>query len=391
MIKNNYTCGVDIGTHMTKVVVLGYKKGSKDPSILGTGSSETEGLRRGYIINTDLVAKSIKKAVEQAERNFGGKIRRAFVSIGGISLSSTTSIGSVITSKSDQEITNLDVSKAISSSEEGLDLLNKKIIHIIPIGYKLDGKEIYVRPEGMKGVKLEAKTLFITCLKQNIEDLATAFSLAKIDVQDIIASPIADSLILLSNKQKAAGCALVNIGSETASLAVFENNLLISMQVFPIGSMDITKDIALGLKISLEEAESIKLGSVIGGDYSKKKIDEIIEARLSDIFELIGNHLKRLRRNELLPAGIIFTGGGTCVNNIEELAKNQLKLPIRSGPVDTTINNKLKIRDASWYTAYGLTLSSGEGYPDETIQNLIGDNLKQVKGFFKSIFSQLLP
>ena len=388
---------------MTRVVVIGHNKparplgisgaggGSKDPSVLATGSAETEGVRRGYITNTDQVSESIKKAVEQAEKSFGGKIKKAFVSIGGISLNSIVSVGSVITSKSDQEITSLDVSKAISSSEESLDLLNKKIIHIIPIGYKLDGKEIYVRPEGMRGVKLEAKTLFITCLKQNIEDIATAFSLAKINIQDIIASPIADSIILLSNKQKAAGCALVNIGSETVSFSCFENNLLISLQVFPIGSMDITKDIALGLKISMEEAESIKLGSVIGGDYSKKKIDEIIEARLSDMFELIGNHLKRLRRNELLPAGIIFTGGGTYINNIEELARNQLKLPVRIGPVDTTINNKFKIRDSSWYTAYGLTLSSTEGYPDKNVQNLIGDNLKQVGGFFKSIFSQLLP
>lgn len=391
MLKNNYTCGIDIGTHMTRVVVIGHNKGNKNPSILATGSAETEGMRRGYIKNTDMVAESIKKAVQQAEIAFGNKIRRAFVSIGGISLSSTVSTGSVIPSKPDQEITSLDVSKATSSSEEGLNLLNKKIIHVIPIGYKLDGKEIYVRPEGMRGVKLETKTLFVTCLKQNLEDLTTAFSLAKIEIQDIIASPIADSIVLLSNKQKAAGCALVNVGFETVSLSCFENNLLISLQVFPIGSMDITKDIALGLKISLEEAESIKLGSVIGGDYSKKKIDEIIEARLNDIFELIENHLKRLRRNELLPAGIIFTGGGTYINNIEELARNQLKLPVRTGPIDSTLNNKLKIRDASWYTAYGLTLSSSQGYTDETVQNIIGNNLKQVKRFFKSMLSQLLP
>lgn len=391
MVKNNYTCGIDIGTNTTRVVVLGYKKGNENLSVLAVGRAETEGMRRGYITNIDQVSGSIKKAVQQAETMFGSRIRKAFVSIGGISLTSVVSTGSVITSKSDQEITILDVSKAVASSETGLDLLNKKIIHTIPIGYKLDGKEIYVRPEGMHGVKLEARTLFITCLKQNIDDLATALALAKIEVEDIIASPIADSVILLSPKQKVAGCALVNIGSETVSLACFENNLLISLQVFPIGSMDITKDIALGLKISLEEAESIKLGSVIGGDYSKKKIDEIIEARLGDIFELIENHLKRIRRSELLPAGLIFTGGGTYINNIEELARNQLKLPARIGPVDTTINNKFKVRDASWYTAFGLALSSTEGYSDETIQNLIGNNLKQVKGFLKSVFSQLLP
>jgi cell division protein FtsA len=391
MIKNNYTCGIDIGTHTTRVVVLGYNNNNKNISVLATGQAETDGMRRGYIRNTDQVANSIKKAIAQAEKILNFKIRKAFVSIGGISLTSTISIGSVIISRADQEITALDISKALSSSEEELDLLNKKIIHIIPIGYKLDGKDLYVKPEGMHGVKLEIKTLFITCLKQNIDDLTTAFALAKIDILDIIASPVADSLIILSNKQKAAGCALVNIGGETVSLAVFENNLLISLQIFPIGSTDITKDIALGLKISLEESESIKLGSVIGGNYSQKKIDEIIEARLNDIFELIENHLKKLRRNELLPAGIIFTGGGSYINKIEDLARNQLRLPSRIGPIDSSINNKFKIKDASWYTVFGLALSSCEDYSDESIKNLIGDNLKQVKSFLKSIFSQLLP
>ncbi|MDD3662407.1 MAG: cell division FtsA domain-containing protein, partial [Candidatus Pacebacteria bacterium] len=311
--------------------------------------------------------------------------------IGGISLNSIVSIGSVITSKSDQEITNFDVLKATSSSEENLDLLNKKIVHSISLGYKLDGKDIYVKPEGMHGVKLEARTLFVTCLKQNLEDLATAATLAKIEIEDIIASPLADSAILLSSKQKAAGCAIVNIGYETVSIACFENNTLISLQVFPIGSMDITKDIALGLKISLEEAESIKLGSVIGGDYPKKKIEEIIEARLRDIFELVENHLKKIRRSELLPAGIIFTGGGSYLSNIEELAKEHLKLPVRVGPVDTNINNKLKIRDSSWYTAFGLALSDSFDYAENNPQSGIKDNLKQIKDFFKSIFSQLLP
>jgi cell division protein FtsA len=218
----------------------------------------------------------------------------------------------------------------------------------------------------LRGIKLEVKTLFITCLKQNIEDLITAFTLAKIDVEEIMASPIVIGNILLNNKQKVAGCVLVDIGFETVSATIFENNLPISVSVFPIGSMDITKDIALGFRISLEEAESIKLGSVIGGDYSKKKIDEIIEARLGDIFELVGNQLKRLKRNELLPAGIIITGG-------------------------YSLNNKFKIRDNSWYTALGLALSTSDEFSNEQPKSSTGGSMTELKKFFKSIFSQLLP
>ena len=391
MAKTSYTCGIDVGTHITRVAVVGYTKEDGSPYTIATGQSPTEGMRLGYVANTDKVAESIKNAVSQAEKTLGAKVKRAIISIGGISLSSVVSSGQAIISRADQEVTHLDVSKAISDSEESLELLNKKIIHIIPISYKLDGKDEHGRPEGMKGVKLEVKTLFVTCLKQNIEDIITAFGLADIEVTDVIATPIASGNILLNNKQRMAGCALLDIGAETVSMAVFENGILISMQVFPIGSMDITKDIALGLRIGLDESESIKLGSVIGGDYPKKKIDEIIEARLGDIFELAENSLKRLRRNELLPAGVVITGGGAHISKIEDIAKRDLKLPCRVGPIDSILSNKLKIRDWSWYTAYGLALSGGSSNKNENIHSQIGDNVKEVKGFFKSLLSQLLP
>jgi cell division protein FtsA len=391
MAKNNTTVGIDIGTHTTRVVVVSYNKETDTSDIVATGQAATSGMRSGYITNTEHVAGSIKRAVAQAEHVLGTKIRKAYVSIGGISLGSVVSVGSVIISKADQEVTHLDISKALADSEENLDLINKKIIHVIALGYKLDGKEIHGRPEGMHGAKLEVKTLFVTCLKQNIEDLVTAFALTGIEVLDVVASPVAESLVLLGTKQKTAGCAVVDIGAETVGLAVFENNILLSLQVFAIGSMDITKDVALGLRIALEEAESIKLGSVVGGDYPKKKIDEIIEARLGDIFELIGNHLKRIRRNELLPAGIILTGGGCQINHIEEIAKSQLKLPARVGPSDPAVSNMFKVRDQSWYVALGLALSEGDSPSQATLHSSIGDNVKQVKGFFSSLLSQLLP
>ena len=391
MNKNNYTCGIDIGTHSTKVVVVSFDKEKKESVIVATGLAQTEGVRFGYITNIDKVTQSVLKAVRQAENVAGIKIKKANVSIGGISLSSISSIGSVIISKADQEITNLDVSKVIANSEENLEIPNKKIIHTIPIGYKLDGKDIYARPEGLRGIKLEAKTLFVTCLKQNIDDLITAITLAKIDIEEITASPITTSNLLLNNKQKVAGCVLLDIGAETVSCTVFENSLPISLQVFPIGSMDITKDIALGLKISLEEAESIKLGSVIGAEYPKKKIDEIIEARLGDIFELVSNNLKRLKRNELLPAGVIITGGGSSINNIETITRNILKLPAKVGTLDSSLSNKLKVRDASWYTALSLALSNNNEFSNSDYNNSMKGNIKEVKSFFKLILSQLLP
>ncbi len=391
MKKNKISISIDIGSYSTRVVVLAFDKETNQPHVLGLGISPNEGMRLGYVKNIDKVSESIKKAVKQAEATSGIKIRQAFISIGGVGLSSAISNGSVIISKADQEITDFDKKKAILNSQENLDLTNKKIIQSIPLLYKLDGKEIYGNPEGMYGVKLEVKTLYITCSKQNLSDLITSVELSNIEIIDIVPDAIASSIILLNNKQKAAGSAILDIGAETVSFAVFENNLPFLLQVFPIGSMDITKDIALGLRVSLDEAESIKLGSVIGGDYPKKKIDEIIEARLGDIFELIENNLKKIKRNELLPAGIVVTGGGSHINNIEEMIKKELKLPVRIGLLDSTISSKLKIKDNSWHTAFGLALYINDNNLREQDTNDNNNLIKKIKIIIKSALSQLLP
>ena len=389
MAKIKITTSIDIGSSSTKVAVVGFNKETEQYHTIGIGSSQTEGVRLGYIKEIDKVSNSLKKAIRQAESSSQIKIREAIVSISGIGLNSVISNGSVIISKADQEITEFDTKKAILNSQENIDLNNKKIIQIVPLSYKLDGKEIYGKPEGMKGVKLEVKVLYITCLKQNIEDIVTVLGLSNIEIIDIIPSPLASSSILLNNKQKVAGCALLDIGSETVSLSVFENNQPLSLQVFPIGSMDITKDIALGLRVSLDEAESIKLGSVLAGDFPKKKIDEIIEARLSDIFELVNNHLKKIKRNELLPAGVIITGGGSNINDIEEMIKKELKLPAKIGPSDLSLNNKLKIRDNSWYTVFGLALYQDEKTSEDETNDY--NIFKKTKSIIKSALSQLLP
>jgi cell division protein FtsA len=391
MTKGNFTCGIDVGTNFIKVVVIGFDGHKKEKTIIATGLAETNGMRLGYVSDVDAVALSIRKAVSSAEKTLGQRIKKAYVSIEGISLNSIVSSGSVIISKADKEITSLDVSNVLANSEENLDIPNRRVIHSFPLSYKLDGKEIYARPEGLRGIKLEVKSFFVTCLKQNIDDLATAFALAKINVEEIIASPLATSNVILNNKQKMAGCVLVDIGYDTISSIVYENNLPVSLQVFPLGGMYITKDIALGLKISLEEAESIKMGNVVGGNYSEKKVADIIEARLEDMFELIDGQLKKIKRNELLPAGIILTGGSSAISEIEEIARRQLKLPAKIGPSSPSVSDKYKVRDNSWYTALGLALTDSEDSFDSLSSLKSNQNIKEVKGFIKSILSQLLP
>ena len=269
--------------------------------------------------------------------------------------------GVEIISRADSEVTDLDVGKAINSAEESLrtsgTFLNKKIIHRVPLIFKIDGKEILGRAVGMRGGKLEVKVLFITSMEQHLNDLIQSVEEAGIDIENVYASPFAASLAVLSKTQKVAGCVLANIGAETVSIAVFENNMPISIKVFPIGGTDITNDIALGLQIPLEEAEAVKLGGVTGATFPKKKLDEIIDARLSDIFELIENHLKKIGKNGLLPAGIIITGGGSGIATIEDLAKSALKLPSQAGSLKSLNNFRGAVKDSTWAVAYGLCIA----------------------------------
>lgn len=373
--------GIDVGTHATRVVIVEHSRGEA-PMIIGTGVSETRGLRHGYIINKVDAIRSISNAIGNAEKMSGIKIKNAILSVGGISLESAISHGTAIVSRASSEITELDIKKCSTEAEESLThLTNKRIIYRTPLRYKLDGKEVLGNPHGMMGTKLEVKMLFITCLEQHLNDTIRTIEELGIEVDEVIPSPVAAAQVALNKKQRSVGCALVNIGAETVSIAVYENDVPISLQIFPIGSTDITNDIALGLKIPLHEAEKIKVSGP-EGVYSKKKLEEIIEARLYDIFDLIDAHLKKIGRSGLLPAGVVLTGGGAGVATIEDLAKAVLKLPSSIARPAVANAGKHLVKDSSWLVAYGLAVYALQK-PAESNENTFADVLETLKGWVK--------
>lgn len=395
-MSSRITVGIDIGTYEVRVVVAEHDK-EPLPTVIGTGRAESKGLRHGYTINTADVIKSVSQAIYQAEKSSGVKIKKAFVSIGGVGLMGINSQGSAIIGRADQEITEADIEQAIASAEESIPptlIQNRKIVYSIPLSWKVDGKPVLGRVLGMKGVKLETRALFVSCIESHLDDLVEAVEETGVKVIDVVASPIAASFVTLSKSQKIAGCVLANIGAETVSIVVFENNIPISLEVFPIGGSDITNDIALGLKISLEEAESIKLGGVTATNYSRKKLEEIISARLGDIFELIEVHLKKIGKSGLLPAGIIITGGSSSIGLIEDLARSYLRLPSRIASLNiggglSAQAGKFQIKDSSWSVAYGLCIMGT--LPDEEERLGIQKRGKTLIDSFWRLLKQILP
>lgn len=382
--------GIDVGTYQVRVVVAREKPGSSSfPKIIGTGYAESRGLRHGYIVNGEDVAHSIRTAVAQAESVSGIRIKNAFLSMGGIGLDEVRGRGEGIIARADAEVTDLDIEKAIDASRENISgrLLNRKILHTIPLSFLIDGIEVLGRPRGMKGTKLSVETLFVTALEQHVNDLVEAVENADVAVSDIMASPLAGSIVTLSSAEKKAGCVLANIGSETVAIVVFDNGIPVSVKMFRIGSLDITKDIALGLRISLDEAEQLKLGAITNAPYSKKKLDDILAARLADIFELIDGHLKKLGKDQLLPAGIILSGGGSGIGPIKEIAESALKLHSKIAYLNVPADAKIK--DSSWAVAYGLAIwgLTGDGVPRLEAHEAFNDLWRALGRFFR----QFLP
>jgi cell division protein FtsA len=377
--------GIDIGTFQVKVVVVEELrvKGNRQLRIIGTGLAESKGLRHGYIVNKEEVTASILRAKQQAESIARIPIRSAFLAIGGISLDEARATGSAIISRADQEITALDLDKAAKAAREAAapGFLNRHVLHSIPVEFRIDNVKTLGDPIGMKGVRLEVDYLFVTCLAQHEDALVKAVEDAGIEVIDQMASPLAGSYVLLDGDQKMKGCVLANIGAETVSIVVYDENIPISVKVFPMGSSHITDDIALGFRISLEEAERVKLGRLSGQMYSRKKIDDLIASRLTAMFILIDKHLKSLGRRGPLPAGIIISGGGAGIGSINDVAKGSLKLPARLA--EFRLSPDAKIQDATWAVSYGLA-----------IWGLTGDTSAPKKSFkaaFDKFLQQFLP
>lgn len=382
--------GIDVGTFHVKVAVARLSSDSENPGrpeIIGTGLAESRGLKSGYIMQDNDVARSIKSALAQAEKSAGVSIKRAHLGIGSIGLEEVYSHGEIIPARADSEVTTIDLEKVMQDSEDRVldHIPNRRILHSIPLRYTIDGTEVLGRPHGLKGTKLEIDSLFITTFEQHINDLVKVVEKLGVYVEDVIASPLAASFVMLNKAQKRAGCVLTNIGAETTSIVVFEDSTPISLKIFPTGSSDITNDLALKLRITLEEAEKIKRGGMTSVTFSKKRVDEIMGERLKTIFELVNAHLVKIKRDGLLPAGVILTGGGANVSTATDIAKTTMDLPARVAKLE--IGKSLKLKDASWAVAYGLCMW---GATDVDEAQAIGI-VKQTRHSVVSWLSQFLP
>ena len=377
MAKNNIITGLDVGTDKVRTIVASFREGEERPKVIGVGEAPSSGMRKGIVVDIEEVTESIRKSIEQAELNGGIPIQQVYISIGGHHIGIKANKGLVVVSRADQEISEEDIARVIDSASALSLPLNREILHVIPREFKVDDEQGIYDPLGMTGTRLEVDALIIDGLTPCIKNLTKCVSSAGLKVNGLALDVLAASQSVLSKRQKELGVLLLDIGSGTVGMAVYEEGKLLYAHILPVGAAHITNDIAIGLRTTIDLAEKVKIqyGSALPSEIKKSetidlsKLDEneegqanrrevaqIIEARVQEIFDLVNRELKKISKQRLLPAGVVLVGGGSLIPGMVELAKKELGLPAQIGIPSQMEGIIEKIDNSTFATATGLVL-----------------------------------
>jgi len=406
MPKNQIIAGLDIGTGFLKMVVV--RKNNRNLEILSQATVPSFGLRKGAVVDVEETAKNIQILVSEIKKTWDRKINSVFVNIGGSHLHVSPSDGTISVSRADQKISHEDIERVIQATRAINLPSNEEILDVFPREFIIDGQAGIKEPLGLSGIRLEAKVLLLRTFSPYFLNLTQAVLNANLKIDDIIPSPLAAAAAVLTPQQKELGTAVVDIGASTTSLAVFEEGGLLHLAILPIGSANITNDIAIGLRTEIGLAEKIKkeFGNCFLGKnkksqkaqdkkkiesiekttplvFSQKTLVNIIEPRVSEIFELIQKELKKIGKQELLPGGIVLTGGGAKLPKIEDLARQHLRLPCEIGVLQRI---KGLEKDPGLATVCGLVLEGADS--DNNNRNSDGQG---IWAKLKKVFRIFIP
>lgn len=368
--------GLDVGTSMVRCVVGMIDAADGKPSIIGHGSAQNVGVRKGAVVHVDDVTAAVIQAVTEAERISGTQINRATVNVNGTHVEGIDSKGVIAISAANREISDEDRLRV----EEAATVIkmppNREIIQFFAKNYSLDGQRNIKDPVGMHGVRLEVDAHMVTAATPNLRNLDMALEKAQIVPTHHTLSSLAAAEAVLNRQQKEAGTVVLDIGAGTTNFIVIEDGEVQHIAVLPIGGTHITNDLAIGLKTELDIAERVKLEHATLGtakrttaivkvgagkdaqDYhfDMEIINMIVEARVDELFEYVNKELTRIRRAGKLPGGVIITGGTAKLPGIADFAKEQLQLPARIGKLQGVSGLVDTVDDPAYFTVIGLML-----------------------------------
>jgi cell division protein FtsA len=366
--------GLDIGTSKVRCVIgIADQSDPTKPSIIGYGSATNKGMRKGNVVYVDDVAEAIVEAVTQAESLSGVRIHNATVNINGTNVVGINSRGVIAISTANREITDEDRYRV----EEAAMIVklppNREILQLFAKNYRLDGQNNIKDPVGMHGVRLEVDAHIVTSSIPNLRNLDDALTKAQISVNRHTISSLGAAEAVLTRQQREAGTALIDIGAGTTNLLVIEDGEIQHIAVLPIGGINITNDLAIGLKTDLDIAEKVKINHVSLDQKTKKEnvtvkvgnqihtfksddIDMIAEARIDELLDYVERELHKIQRSRKLPGGVVIVGGTSKIPGLAEFTKEKLQLAARIGRLQPVGGLVEGVNDPAAFTAVGLML-----------------------------------
>lgn len=383
MNKTKVVSAVDIGSSKTVALI---SQVSVDPAtyetkinIVGAASSETKGVKKGQIVDIEAAVESTINAVEAAERMAGYNLDMAFVAVSGGHVMSQNSTGVVAISDPSGEISHDDVARVLDAAKAISVPTSREVVHVLPRNFTVDGEGGVKDPVGMSGVRLEVDTHIITASSAALKNLGKAVNEVGVDINEMVFSGIASAESVLTETEKELGCLLIDIGGGTTSVCAFIDGAISYSAAIPVGAKNVTNDLAIGLRVTLDSAEKIKLALSEKGRERKEKeedaidltdlgateakkvsrrtlVEGIIRPRLNEIFTMVRLDLERNGLINRIPSGAVITGGGALTVGVEESAKRTLSLPVRVG-VPSGVGGLIDdIINPAYSTSVGLIL-----------------------------------
>jgi len=400
MARDHVVSGIDVGTSKITTLICTFSE-EGDAQVIGVSTVPSKGLRKGQVVNIEEATSAISQSLEAAERMAGTSVTSAYISVGGAHIASQNSHGVVAVAEPDKEISDHDVKRVIEAAKAVSLPSSREILHVLPRGYTVDSQEGIIDPVGMTGVRLEVETHLVTGGATAVRNLRKCVEELGVEVGGMVFGGLASAQSCLSDTEKELGVVLIDIGGGTTDIAIYVEGALSYSSVIPIGAINITKDLAAGLRVSLESAEKIKLMlgqppkipvlsdeeeksnakfkdksdeldvSALGFPeelkiLSRKTLTEgIIKPRLNEIFTMVALEIKRSGFGGMTPSGVVITGGGAETVGAVESAKRNLAMPVHIGIPKRMTGLIDEIMTPAYTTGAGLLLYGGSNERNE--------------------------
>ena len=404
MKKQTTLASIDVGTTKVCTIVADADEGGT-VRVLGVGVTPSQGLHKGLVVNINDAANSIRESVRKAEQASGTKVESAYVGVTGRHVTSLNNRGVVAITHNDRLVRPDDLRRVLQSARSIKVPSDRKLLHVIPRGYAIDGQVGVKNPVGMHGFRLDVETHIITAAVASVQNLAKCIRSIGIDIDDLILEPLASNEAVLTEDEKQVGVILADIGGGTTDIAVFREGSIWHTAILPVAGYQITRDIAIGLGLPFEVAEEMKkrYGSVMpvyegktetanpisedGHGVSYQDLCDIIRARVEEIVRLILLELPRSEYETLVPAGLVLTGGSANLSGIEALGRDMLDLSVRVGMPGNISGITDALHDPAYATSVGLLLWGAKHEGTQTWQSYgFGAALRRLFSRIKNLF-----